>query len=199
MSFRVATAKRAISIRKLPPLLPIKYPVKTTPIITTITPISINLEEMLLRLSVLSLEFEIASNPFLKIFMSFGKKVYSPLFAKGQADLVVGLELLEGLRAADFANAKTKILVNDYFFPFAEITPKEEVLKKLKTFGKNNLYLVSATDICKEKLGKDVLAGIYLLGWAVNKNLLPIKLESVVKAIKEVENRFILLEIPLLS
>lgn len=119
------------------------------------------------------------------IFMSFGKKVYSPLFPKGQASLLMGLELLEGLRACDFSGPETKILVNDYFSPFIGIMPKEEVLEKLKAIGKNNLQLVPATEICKEKFQKDVLAGIYLLGYAVNKKLMPIKAESVISAIKE--------------
>jgi len=46
--------------------------------------------------------------------------------------------------------------------------------------------LVEATKICKEKLEKEILAGMYLLGYAVNKKLIPIKSESVVKAIKKV-------------
>ena len=119
-------------------------------------------------------------------FLSFGKKVYSPLFKKAGANLIIGLELLEGLRACDFANSKTKILVNDYFSPFLGITPKDEILKNLRAIGKDNFNLVEASEICKEKLEKEVLAGMYLLGYAVNKKLIPIKPESVVKAIKEV-------------
>ena len=119
-------------------------------------------------------------------YLSFGKKVYSPLFARGQADLVIGLELLEALRACDFAGNGSKILANDYFSPFIGITPKEEVLAKLKAIGKNNLQIVPASDTCKEKLGKDVLAGVYLLGSAVYKNFLPIKPESVIKAMEQI-------------
>ena len=45
---------------------------------------------------------------------------------------------------------------------------------------------MEASKICKEKLQKEVLAGTYLLGSAVVQNLLPIKKESVLRAIKNV-------------
>jgi len=56
----------------------------------------------------------------------------------------------------------------------------------LNKFPKENLYFVEASKICKEKLQKEVLAGTYLLGSAVVQNLLPIKKESVLRAIKNV-------------
>ncbi len=119
-------------------------------------------------------------------FITFGKKVYSPLFCKGSADLILGMELLEGLRGCEFANSKTKILANDYFFPFLGITPKEEVIKKLKEIGGNNLQIINASGICKEKLDKELLSGVYLLGFACYKNLVPIKSEAFLKAIESV-------------
>lgn len=119
-------------------------------------------------------------------FLSFGKKVNSPLFARGRADLVIGLELLEALRALDYAGSQTKILANDYFSPFAGIMPKAEILQKLQSLGKKNLQIIKASEICKEKLQKEVLAGIYALGCAVYKNLLPIKPESVIKAMGKI-------------
>jgi indolepyruvate ferredoxin oxidoreductase, beta subunit len=113
----------------------------------------------------------------------FGKKVYSPLVENGMADLIIGLELTEGLRSASFASKDTKFLVNKHFIPYLNGMPKDEVLKNLNS---KNLFLVEASDICKAKLEKEVLSGIYLIGYACKNNLLPIKKESFIKAIETI-------------
>lgn len=113
----------------------------------------------------------------------FGKKIYSPLIERGGADLIISLELLEGLRESVFANQKTNILINKNMMPFLGGLPEEEILEKLP---KENLYLVPASQICREKLSKEVVSSIYLLGCAVFKNLIPLKEESVVKAIEKI-------------
>jgi len=115
----------------------------------------------------------------------FGKKVNSPMVSKGQADLIIGLELMEILRDADFANIKTSFLVNKISMQFAGHMKDEEIIEKLQKVAGKNLHLVPASDICKEKLQKEVLSGVYLLGYAVYNGLLPLKPESVLGAIKE--------------
>lgn len=42
----------------------------------------------------------------------FGKKVYSPLIAKGSADYIVSFELLESIRKLDYLSPKGTLLVN---------------------------------------------------------------------------------------
>jgi indolepyruvate ferredoxin oxidoreductase beta subunit len=120
------------------------------------------------------------------IYVSMGERVFSPLFKKGDADLVLGLDLLEGLRACDFANNDTKLLINDYLLPFVGIMPKEEILINLQKVGGQNLHLVEASKICKEKMQKEILATMYLLGYAVYKKYLDIKPESVIIGMKKV-------------
>ncbi len=110
------------------------------------------------------------------------KKVYSPLFKS--ADLILGLELLEGLRGTDFLKEETKVVINDYYLPFIGIISKEEILKKLKKC--KNLQIVKASEICKEEFGKDILAGMYLLGYLSHNNLIPISIKSLIKATEEV-------------
>jgi indolepyruvate ferredoxin oxidoreductase beta subunit len=116
----------------------------------------------------------------------FGKKVYSPMVLKGEADLIIGMELTESLRATIFAGKNTIFLVNNNHIAFDSNFLKEEVLKQIKEIDKKNLHLIEGSEICKQKLGKDVLAGMYLLGYAVYKNLIPLKKESVIKAIEQV-------------
>jgi len=115
----------------------------------------------------------------------FGKKVYSPLISLGSADLVISLEMLEGLREFSKAGKNTKFLINKYYLPFQDAPTKEKIENHLKEIG-DKLYLVPASDICKEKLQNEVVSTIYLLGYSVKKNLMPIKKESILKAIENI-------------
>lgn len=121
-----------------------------------------------------------------EVHIRFGKKVYSPLVEQGRADLIIGLELLEGLRALNFNNEETDVLINKYLLPILGGLPTEEIIKRLEENASKKLHLILASDICKEKLGKEVVSGIYVLGYAVYKNLIPLKEGSMLEAIKNV-------------
>jgi len=103
-----------------------------------------------------------------------GKKVYSPLVQDGRADLIIGLELLEGL------------MVIKYIFPVLGGLPQKEIVKKLNESFTKKMHIIEASDICKAKLQNEVVGAIYLLGYAVGKNLIPIKKESILKAIENI-------------
>ena len=113
----------------------------------------------------------------------FGKQVFSPMVSAGQADLILATEALEALRESVKAGKQTKILVNEYFLPFLNSLPKEEILKQLKE-TKKDFHLVSASQDCKEKLQNEIVCTTYLLGYAVGKKLMPLKKESVIQAMK---------------
>jgi len=115
----------------------------------------------------------------------FGKKVYSPMVSDGQADLIIALEGLEGLRESAKAGKQTKILVNDYFLPFIGSPAKEDIIRQIEGFKKEH-YLVPASQICKDKLQNEVVCTLYLLGYAVGKKLIPLKKESVLRAINNI-------------
>ncbi len=115
----------------------------------------------------------------------FGKKVFSPMVSNGGADLIIALEALEGLRESSKSGKQTKLLINEYFLSFIGSPSKDEIIKKLKD-SKRDLYLVPASEECKNKLQNEVVCTMYLLGYAVRNNLIPIKEESVLKAIENV-------------
>jgi indolepyruvate ferredoxin oxidoreductase beta subunit len=115
----------------------------------------------------------------------FGKKVYSPMVSNGRADLIIALELLEGLRESSKAGKQTKLLINDYFLSFLNSPGEEEVKEQLKIIG-SNLYLVPASQACKDRLQNEVVCTMYLLGYAVSKKLVPLKKDSVLQAIKNI-------------
>jgi len=118
--------------------------------------------------------------------VKFGKKVYSPLVYKGQADLIIGQELLEGLRSVALAGAQTRFLINTFYSPFIGSMKEQEISEELNKLPKDKLVLLQASKICQEKLGKEVVSSIYLLGYAVGKKIITFKKESVVQAIKEI-------------
>ncbi len=116
----------------------------------------------------------------------FGEKVYSPLITNNRADLILSLEISEGLRAITYANPKTLFIVNKHYIPYISGLPEEEILNKIKSLIKNNLYLIPASEICKKELEKEVVSGIYLLGYGVYKKIIPLKPDSVLKAIERI-------------
>ncbi|HSF82963.1 MAG TPA: indolepyruvate oxidoreductase subunit beta [Anaerolineales bacterium] len=116
----------------------------------------------------------------------FGEKVYSPLVTPGQADVVVGLEKLEALRFAHFANPQSgHILVNDYEIipasvPNAEKIYPHEVVDYLQGKGFNVITL-PASEIARD-LGDGRMANVVLLG--ALSNLLPISPETWDKTLR---------------
>lgn len=115
----------------------------------------------------------------------FGKKVYSPMVSNGQADLIIAFEALEGLRESVKAGKQTKLLINDYFLPFLNSLSSEEITKQLKGL-KNNVEIVPASKVCKEQLQNEIVCTMYLLGYAVGKQMMPISKESVMQALKNI-------------
>ncbi len=115
--------------------------------------------------------------------LRFGKKVFSPLIMPGEADLILSLEMAEGLRATSFAGEATTFVINKKLIPFQDGPIEEELIKKFKKM-KERFQLVDASGICLEKLGKEVLAGTYLLSVAILNNLIPLKAELILKAMK---------------
>jgi len=120
----------------------------------------------------------------------FGKKVYSPLISNGKADLIISLEMLEGLRETAKAGKQTTFLINDFVSPFQGSLLKEEIKKQLLEL-KNKMHIVAASDICKEKFQNEVVSSTYLFGYAIAHNLIPIKKESALKAIEKFPQKYI--------
>ena len=122
-----------------------------------------------------------------EVHVRFGKKIYSPLASAARADLILGLEMQECLGAVYFANPKTNFLINKYIIPIPlqKSLSDNQILSTLKKISKN-INLVPAAEICQKEFGTNVVAGIYLLSRASFRNLIPLKPNSILKAIKEV-------------
>ncbi|MEA3452960.1 MAG: indolepyruvate oxidoreductase subunit beta [Patescibacteria group bacterium] len=121
----------------------------------------------------------------------FGKNIYSPLVAQAQADLVLSLERNESLKNCYFASKnKTIFLINDFSifspsFGNNKLPSLEKILEDIKLFTKKT-YTIKASETTREKLGTEIVSGVYMLSGAIFKGLIPIKPANLLKAIKVV-------------
>jgi indolepyruvate ferredoxin oxidoreductase beta subunit len=124
----------------------------------------------------------------------FGKKIYSPIVMRGEANLVFGLEPLETLRVCHYGSKEigTVFLLDNYpVFPLSvyvsnEIYPtQKEILATLKKFG-SEVICLNATKETMEKFGTSLPSNIYLLSYAVFKKLIPLKSNSIIEAMRKI-------------
>lgn len=122
-----------------------------------------------------------------EVHIRFGKEIFSPLVMQGKADLIIGLEAQEVLRAVNFAGPQTIFLVNDHFvpIPLEKTLSEKEITDSLRAIN-NKVSFIPASSVCQKSLGTNVVAGIYLIGLAANKGLIPLKTESIEKAVRKV-------------
>ena len=120
-------------------------------------------------------------------YARIGDKVESPLIETGKADVLVGFEILETVRALPVLKKNGNVVVNlKYIQPsyLGSARPKktEELIEFLKTKGK--VYEVDGAGLA-EKLGNPLVVNTILLGAlsALPEN--PVKKESFQQAIAD--------------
>lgn len=124
-----------------------------------------------------------------QVHIRFGKKIFSPLVKAGGADLIIALETQESLRACYYSSKKsgTIFLVNNFFLPIPnqKNLDLEEISKNLRNFSRQTIFL-PALDICQKEVGTAVTVGTFLLGYVTFNNLIPLKINSIILAIKKI-------------
>jgi indolepyruvate ferredoxin oxidoreductase, beta subunit len=100
-------------------------------------------------------------------FVRFGEKVYSPLVERGQADVILAFEKLEGLRWVEYIKPEGTIIVNDQ-----EIAPlpviigaqsyPEDIFEKLQGMG-INVVAANALTLAKG-VGEARAVNVVLMG-----------------------------------
>lgn len=132
------------------------------------------------------------------IHVRFGEKMYTPLVLEGEANLIIGLEPLEALRSCYYGSRQHKtifIIDNDPVVPLSvsvlgEKYPSiKEIEKNLKGFSEK-IIILNASEIVKKETGSDIAANIYLLGYAVSKELIPLKEKYILQAMEEVAPKY---------
>lgn len=120
-----------------------------------------------------------------KIHVRYGDNVFSPLVSPGELDLGIAMETQESLACGRFAAGKTELLINDYESPtLAESASEQEVMENLREVTKR-IKMIPATQICKKELDNEVVAGVFMLGFAAKRNLLDINSSLIIEAIEQ--------------
>ena len=120
--------------------------------------------------------------------MVFGKAA-SSIISDGEADILLGFEPSETLRALNRCNSNTKVITNtDKLPPFTVaigngIYPEVETIKQTITEKCASLIAIDAMKLAKEA-GSPMSVNIVLLGALVQSGALGFTKENVVEAIK---------------
>jgi indolepyruvate ferredoxin oxidoreductase, beta subunit len=98
----------------------------------------------------------------------FGKKVYSPLIAYGEADFLVSFELLEALRYINWVKPEGKIIINQQAIlppavSLGQMEYPKDVEKTFKKYFKDNAWIINGQEIAR-KLGNIQAANVVLIG-----------------------------------
>lgn len=96
----------------------------------------------------------------------YGKKVYSPIIDKGQADILISFESMEALRWLEYLKPQGKVVVNDHHIPSAPILMgisdyPEDVLEIMKS--KVEITVIKAGTIAEE-IGNPRTMNVVLFG-----------------------------------
>jgi indolepyruvate ferredoxin oxidoreductase beta subunit len=124
-----------------------------------------------------------------------GENVHGPIIPTGKADLLLSVEPVEALRNVNRIMPSGTIIVGEYritptgvLLGRSEYPSDEEILQELAKFGK--VITFDAATLAQES-GGILTMNTVLIGAAIGLNLLPIKEESVISAIKEIlPNRY---------
>ncbi len=124
--------------------------------------------------------------------IKIGKKVYSPMILGGEADLIIGLEPMEAVRALYYSSRdRTRILTNTYTTtPLSlslqkkEYPPLNNLLNTLKKHSRE-LVTVNSSKETEKLTGEIMMSNTYLIGYACGKGMLPLKTKTVLKVLLE--------------
>lgn len=100
-------------------------------------------------------------------YVKYGKKVYSPLIEKGEADIIIAFEQLEALRWIEYLHSDGKMIINSQIInPMPVISGKakypEDIINKIKKIYEKT-ESIDAYKIAKE-CGNIKSVNIVLLG-----------------------------------
>lgn len=120
------------------------------------------------------------------VYIRFGKKVYSPMVPKAEANLILALEFQEALSGLEFANKNTVFVINNYQTPtLGESASFRQVEDNIK-LATDKIFAMDFSAICAKELDNQVVVGMAMLGFAIEKGALPLTKEEIIKAMQEV-------------
>ena len=122
----------------------------------------------------------------------FGKKVYSPIIGKGQADILVSFETMETGKWLEFLKPNGKVVVNEFEIPSAPILAcdavyPQGVIEALKEKAEVTVFKAGELAV---QIGNPRTANVIIVGALVKAmGLMDIDWETVIK--KTVKEKFV--------
>jgi indolepyruvate ferredoxin oxidoreductase len=133
---------------------------------------------------------------FCDMVMHDGARVRSPLIPDGHADLVLGLEAIEGIRALGKASPDhTVAVINTAVRPtttvlMGQAAPPDDIVGMARERTRpGGLLALDFATACEEQLGDRIYANISMLGAAWQRGWLPMSREAIEGAIRSVTGR----------
>ncbi len=125
------------------------------------------------------------------IVFSKNSNQLSPVIVAGKADLIIGLDKLEGSRGLKYAKANTKFISNQTELPTIPMLVGEEqyphdIDEKIKNkLTSNNYYGLPISELAEFYLGSKLFSNIVILGVCYQLGLLPLDSKNIESAIIE--------------
>lgn len=118
--------------------------------------------------------------------VKIGEKIFSPNIAPKQADFLLALEPLEGLRWSHMLKENSTIIINESIIPPVDVIFEKEVYPpNISSSLKSNFNVISINaNIEGQKIGSSKVANAFLLG-ILAKKIPEIKIECWKKSIEE--------------
>ena len=115
----------------------------------------------------------------------YGRQVFSPIIGKGQADILVAFEMMEGMRWLDYLKPGGKIVVNDFRIPSGPILvgAADYPLQVVERLREKADTLVVPAFALAEQAGNPRSMNLVLLGALVGAmDLVSVDFESVIRS-----------------
>lgn len=122
-------------------------------------------------------------------FLRIGGDVYSPMFGRGKADIIIAFEPAEAVRMLPYLSADGSVIVNSR--PIMPVTAAlsgsdyngSEMLDYLRE-NVADLKIVDGDRVCR-KLGSPKVLNMVMLGEAIRAGVLPFTTDDAVNAMKK--------------
>ncbi len=119
--------------------------------------------------------------------------IYSPNLINNSADLLLGCDMV--VSASNdvqllLNRKKTISIVNDHETPLSQsvldpnFSYNSSIAKKLIKNNSIEIQLINASELSRQLFGDTILSNTFLVGYAIQKGLLPISLKAIKEAIK---------------
>jgi indolepyruvate ferredoxin oxidoreductase beta subunit len=119
------------------------------------------------------------------VFVKYGKGVPSSIVTAGEADALIGLEMIESLRRVPLVSRDGLLIVNEFFLPPPASKPlsRKDVEDALKSIGTKTVF-INANELAL-KAGSQIASNIVMVGALVGSGKIDLTLEDVSNVLSE--------------